>query len=328
MAVTLTEKVRFYEEVFGPGRMARNCRNFDVRCPICAPKDPNKKKLAILVEDDRCHCWVCGYKSRTLAPLIRRYGTQGQLAEYRDRFMPVIAPGDSRCVQLWMPDTSTETPVLTLPAGFSLLATSVTRDPDVVAVRRYLSTRNVSEDDMWRYKLGYSDEPVWRRRVIVPSFDKEGRVNHYVGRAIDRTRRPKYEAPVGDRHHVVFNELDIDWSRRLVMCEGTFDMMKCGDNVVPLLGSDLSEETALFNYVIMHSTPVVLALDADMRLTKVPRLARKLAEYGVDVSVVDVVTDPGDMTKEAFQEALAHARPFEWHRAFLDRLDHASQMRM
>jgi len=328
MAVTLTEKVRFYEDVFGSGRMARNSRNFDVRCPICDPKDHSKKKLAILVEDDRCHCWVCGYKSRTLAPLIRRYGSVAQLVEYRDKFMPDVAPGQSRCVQLWGADVSEEEKPLALPESFQLLVTATTRDPDVAAVRRYLQSRNVSEDDMWRFKLGFSNESVWRRRVIVPSFDKEGRLNHYVGRAIDRNKRPKYEAPGGDRHHVVFNELDIDWSKRLVLCEGTFDLMKCGDNAVPLLGSDLGEESALFNYIIVHGTPVVLALDADMRLSKVPRIAKRLLGYNVDVLLVDVATDPGDMSKEGFKEALSQARPFEWHQAFLDRLDRACQMRM
>jgi hypothetical protein len=169
---------------------------------------------------------------------------------------------------------------------------------------------------------------MWRRRVIVPSFDKEGNVNHFVARAIDKGRRPKYEAPEGDRHHVVFNELDIDWTSRLVVCEGVFDMMKCGDNVVPLLGSDLSEESALFNLVVVHEMPVIIALDADMRLTKTPRLARKLQEYGVTVSVVDVATDPGDMSKAGFQQALASARPFEWQHDFMERLDWASRMRM
>lgn len=321
MVVTLTEKVKFYEGVFGQGRMARNCRNFDVRCPICAPRDPSKKKLAILVEDDRCHCWVCGYKSRTLAPLIKKYGTLSQLAEYRDRFMKDT--GHS-----WKEDDKDERKPVLLPEGFKLLVTLTSHDPDVAAVKKYLKSRDVSEDDQWRYKLGYCDHSKWHRRVIIPSFDKEGTLNHYVARAIDQRVRPKYEAPEGDRHQVIFNELDIDWSQRLTLCEGTFDLMKCGDNAVPLLGSDMSEESLLFNHVIANRTPVALALDADMRFTKLPRLTRKLLEYDVDVSIVDIKTDPGDMSKASFKEALLAARPFEWHVAFLDRLERASHVRM
>lgn len=323
--VTLTEKIKFYESVFGPGRLARNCRNFDVRCPICAPKDPNKKKLAILIEDDRCHCWVCGYKAFTLAPLIRKYGSHEQLVEYRDRFMPVSAAG-SRCVQVWLGDAK-EPEKLRLPKDFRLLVTSSVRDPDLLAIKRYLLLdRKLTEDDLWFFKIGYSNQTKWFRRAIVPSFDKDGELNHYVGRAIDKHRKPKYETPEGDRHHVIFNELNIDWTKQLVLCEGVFDLIRCGDNAVPLLGSDLNEESALFNAIVANNTPVALALDADMKLRKTPRIAQKLMEYNVDVVIVPVPTDPGDMSKKEFRDALKAAQPFDWQQTFFDRLEHAARI--
>lgn len=322
--ITLTEKVRFYESVFGSGRMARNCKNFDVRCPICDPKDPSKKKLAIHTDDDKTHCWVCGYKAYTLAPLIRKHGTQAQLDEYRDRFMPETE-GARRCFQIFIDEVPQK---LKLPDDFRLIATFEGRNPDVIAIRRYLLERRISDDDQWLYKLGFSESAQWKRRIIVPSFDVSGELNWYVARAIDKFRRPKYEAPDGERKHVIFNELNVDWSRRLVLCEGSFDMMKCGDNAVPLLGSDLNEESALFNAILVHGTPVALALDADMRVTKAPYLAKKLTEYNIDVVMVQVPDDPGGMTKKEFRTALAEAMPFDWTRTFLDRLERAATTRL
>jgi hypothetical protein len=328
VAVTLSDKVKFYESVFGAGRMARNCKNFDVRCPICAPKDPNKKKLAIHVEDDKSHCWVCGYKAYTLAPLIRKYGTHEQLAEYRDRFMPDSDPARTRCVQVWLGEERAPEK-LKLPQDFRLLVTALTRDPDVLAIKKYLYfDRKLTEDDLWYFKIGYSNQPKWLRRAIIPSFDKDGELNHYVGRAVDRQRKPKYDSPEGERKHVIFNEINIDWSRQLVICEGSFDMIKCGDNAVPLLGSDLNEESALFNAIIAHNTPIVLALDADMRYTKMPRVAQKLADYNIDVLVMHVETDPGNMSKQEFKAALKAAQPYDWHSSFLDKLDRASRLNL
>jgi hypothetical protein len=325
--VTLTEKVRFYESVFGAGRMARNCKNFDVRCPICAPKDASKKKLAILVEDDRCHCWVCGYKSRTLAPLIRKYGTRDQLVEYRDRFMPESeASYRSRCVQVWLGEDK-EPERLRLPKDFRLLVTASDRDPDILAIKKYLYfDRKLTDDDLWFFKIGYSNQSKWIRRAIVPSFDKDGELNHYVGRTVDKYKKPKYEAPEGERKQVIFNEINVDWSRRLVVCEGVFDLIKCGDNAVPLLGSDLNEESALFNAIVANETPVALALDADMKVKKTPRIAQKLMDYNIDVLIVSVPTDPGDMTKQDFRRALKAAQPFDWHQSFLDKLDQAARV--
>lgn len=319
--ITLTDRIKFIEGVFGPGRLARNSRNLDVRCPICDPHDRSKKKLAILVEAGKVHCWVCGFKAFTLVPLIKRFGTREQLAEYRDRFMPA----DARWVEPSGEGDVAPEP-LHLPDDFRMLATLPTRDPDVLAMRRYLESRGITERDLWRYKLGRSDQGTWRRRVIVPSFDGRGELNYYVGRAIDDGRRPKYENPPMDRRAVVFNELDLDWGSPMVICEGTFDMMKCGDNAVPLLGSDLNERSSLFNQLLAHGTPVLLALDGDMRLTKVPRNAGKLIEYGIDVSVVDVSSDPGSMTKEEFRRAREDARPYGWLDSFSARLERASRL--
>jgi hypothetical protein len=329
--VSLSDHVRFVESVFGTGKLSRDSRNFDVRCPICAPSDRSKRKLAILLEDGRVHCWSCGYKAHTLAPLVKKFGTRDQLAEYRDRFMPAVER-NRRCLDI---DVG-EPEKLALPKDFKLIVTASLRDPDVLALRRYLmeplpKCRGLTERDMWYFKLGYSEELRWKRRVLVPSFDAQGELNYFVGRTIDRFRKPKYDSPdtqPGYKQTIVFNELNVDWSRELVLCEGTFDLMKCPDNAVPLLGSDLNEESALFNALVAHNTPVALALDADMRLKKTPKIARKLAEYDVAVRVVKVPDDPGSMTKQEFKQHLAEAKPFSWSDAFTDKLESAAQTRL
>ena len=325
MIATLTDKIRFIESVFGSGKLARNSKNFDVRCPICAPKDPTKKKLAILLEDDRCHCWTCGYKSASLAPLIRKYAGLEKLAEYRDKFMSEAQKAwKSRCLVI----DADEPQQLTLPKDFRLLAVASGSDPDVRAMKRYLTERGVSERDLWYFKLGYSSEFRWQRRIIVPSFDAQGKLNYYVGRTIDKNRKPKYDNPDVDKLPVIFNELNVDWTQRLVLCEGAFDMFKCGDNAVPLLGSDLNEESALFNSILVHSTPIAMALDADMWMTKTPKIAKKLAEYDIDVRLVDTrpFSDPGQATKVQFKEALEAAREFTWRDALFTKLDGVSRM--
>ena len=162
----------------------------------------------------------------------------------------------------------------------------------------------------------------------MPSFDSQGELNFFVGRAIDARRRPKYDNPNMVRNPIIFNEINIDWSRRLVLCEGPFDLMKCGDNAVPLLGSDLNEEGALFNSIIARGTPIALALDADMRVTKTPRNAKKLMDYDVDVVIVTVPNDPGEMTKREFKAVLEAAQPFDWNQAFRDRLERAAKIKL
>jgi DNA primase len=322
--VTLTDKIVFIESVFGKGKLARNSKNIDVRCPICAPKDALKKKLAIHVDDGKAHCWVCGYRSHTLAPLLRKYSSFEKFNEYRDRFMPEVLRSRT-CYQTSVTDV--EQKQISLPSDFQLLVTASSTDPEARAARRYITDRGLTERDLWYHKLGISNESRWYRRIIVPSFDSVGELNYFVARAIDRTKRPKYDNPDLDKLPIIFNEINIDWLKRLVICEGTFDMFKCGDNVVPLLGSDLNEASALFNMIITNSTPVAIALDGDMWETKTVRIAKKLIEYDVDVIIVDTRAfgDPGNASKEQFREAFHNAKHLDWASSFKDRLISASR---
>jgi hypothetical protein len=314
---TISDKVSFIESVFGAGKLARNSKNFDVKCPVCAPKD-GKRKLAIRVEDDACHCWVCGFRAKSLAPLIRKYSSHDRLIQYRDQFMKG---------RLFITDDlNLKSLVPELPNNFRLLATATNFDPDVRALKKYITSRGLDEHDLWYYKFGYSEEYRWSRRVIMPSFNASGKLNYFVGRAIDKHRKPKYDNPDFDKLPIIFNEINIDWSQRLVICEGPFDLVKCGENAVPLLGSDLNEQSELFNSILVNSTPVALALDPDMRVKKIPKIAKKLAMYDIDVTIVDVrpFEDAGSMTKKEFKEALDLAKPFSWFDSFQARLDNAS----
>lgn len=314
--ISITEHIRFVESIFGSGKLSRDSANFDVWCPICASTDKTKKKLSIHIADGRLHCWSCGYKAFTLAPLIKKYGSADKLNEYRNRYMPETERAKKqRDIDVDL------APKLVLPDDFRLIVTSSMRDPDALALRSELSRRKVSERDMWYFKLGYSDDPRWRRRVIVPSFDVDGELNYFTGRAVDKFRRPKYDSPNVDKYPIIFNELNVDWSRELVLCEGPFDLMKCPDNAVSMLGSDLNERSALFNAIVVNNTPIALAMDADMRTKKMPRVARKLAEYDVSVRIVHVPTDPGDMTKSEFLERLREAKQYCWDDTFNDRLE-------
>lgn len=316
--VTISDRIRFIESAFGAARVARNEKNVEVRCPFCAPRDVTKRKLVIHVETGMVHCWVCGYKARTLVPLLKKFGTRDRLIEYLDRFVDLSNHHRAEALEV---ETSQH---IKLPNDFRMLVAH-DPDPDSKAALRYLIDRGLQERDLWYYRLGVSDELRWRRRIIVPSFDSSGELNYFVARAIDAQRRPKYDNPDVDKLPIIFNELNVDWRRRLTLVEGVFDMFSCGDNTVPLLGSDLNEESLLFNRIIALNTPVALALDADMWETKLIRTAKKLIEYDVDVMIVDTrpFGDPGQASKKQMKEAIRSAKPYSWESNFKTKLNRA-----
>lgn len=157
----------------------------------------------------------------------------------------------------------------------------------------------------------------------MPSFDSNGELNYFVARAVDKDKKPKYDNPDVDKNPVVFNEINLDWNKRMVLCEGPFDLVKCPENSTALLGSDLDERHEVFNKILLHGTPIALALDGDMWHKKTPKIVKKLQEYNIDVVVVDVRAwgDPGSMSKSEFEKSLSEAKHLEWHDMFMNKLD-------
>ena len=169
---------------------------------------------------------------------------------------------------------------------------------------RYLRSRGVTERDLWFFKFGIAGEWPWANRVIMPSFDEHGSLSYYCGRAMDLNPIFKYWDSEFRKGHVIFNELNIDWTQELTITEGIFDLIKCNENAVALLGSTLIDESRLFEMIVKNKTPVLLALDADMKDTKVPWIVRMLRKAGIRVRVLDMdgYEDVGAMSSDTFNE--------------------------
>jgi len=293
--------------------MSRDEKNVAVRCPICDPKDPNKKKLIIRTTDDVTHCWVCGWSSRSLLPLIKKFGSRDQLKRYAESL------GLREKISL---DDQPTVKKLDAPEDVCLLACHDSFNPDASAVLKYLKSRGVSEKDLWYYRLAFSNEPKWNRRVIFLSYDNSGNMNYVTARAVDRDKQPKYVNCDVERTTVVFNEHNISWDIPLVLCEGPFDLIHCGENATCLLGSELSESSLLFDRIISNSTPVIVALDSDTHKIKRPKLIKKLVEYDIEVKVVDIgdYSDPGSAPVDFMLKAINDAKPVDWMFNFSNKL--------
>ena len=155
------------------------------------------------------------------------------------------------------------------------------------------------------WKIGYCDSGEYQKRIIIPSFDKEGYVNYFVARTyIEQYKR--YKNPPASRN-IIFNELYLNWDQDLTIVEGVFDAV-VARNSVPLLGSTLREGSQLFQEIVSHDTPVFLALDADAG-RKEERIIKLLLRYDIELYKIDTsgFSDVGEMTREQFRERKENA---------------------
>lgn len=274
-----SQKIDLLRRFLGTPDVDRRCLNAQFWCPLCDDRDVRKRKLAVRLSDGAAHCWVCGWKTRNVAILASRLGRRELLTEFEIVFGSPRSPVENTTVQ----------PV-GLPDDFRLLGPMIEShvdDPEHRACLRYLDSRRVNVDAIWSSRLGVSDRGMYRRRILFPSFDRRGHLNYLTARAVDPTVRPRYFNLEADRLSLIFNELDVDWTRELIVVEGPFDLLACvGNNVTCSLGSWLDENYALFEMLAIHRTPTLLFYDADA-VSKQSRVARKLMSYDVPVRMVD-----------------------------------------
>lgn len=253
---------------------------------------------------------MCGIKGR-LPKILRLYVGRDALIKYVGSALAQTkyfdAPNDPKPVEL--------------PKDFRLLGPLIgTHLPHVNSHIRYIYSRGLTDRDIWHFKFGISDDPTWGNRIIMPSFDAAGHLNWVVGRTILDKVRPKYLDADGDKD-IVFNEMNIDWTRELTITEGPFDLTKCDENATCLLGSNFSEKSRLFEMIARHNTPVILALDSDVR-KKASKIAVLANEFDVDIRMLPLGDhkDVGEMTKEEFLQAKSTAAPWTWDTYILDKI--------
>ena len=301
-----SDKLRFIKRAFGSYELARDNKNVSVSCPKC--KNPRKKKLAIRISDDRINCWVCGLKGRLLF-IIK---------QYRPNFIQEYVKKFCTNVRQFSDEKPTHVDV-ELPKDFRLLAPRVGArigsgilDPDITRAIAYARRRGCNISELWKFRLGKSSMLDRYVRIIIPSFDANGKLNFFTGRAIDSSAYRKYWNSECEKKTIVFNEFAINWKKELTLVEGPFDLVKCGYNATCLLGSSLSEDSLLFGKIYTNRTPIVLALDSDMRMKSWQRIARLLALYDIPVRIADLGKrlDVGEMDRDEVNYAVESAEPW------------------
>jgi len=301
------EKIKFLRRAFKKIRPTPDNVNVEVSCPNkkCKSHNSSKLKLVIQLETQQYNCWVCGISGLGVRKLAFRYFPS--LADESSRVFKRMNNSDNQVsVNL------DEVPEVELPKGFVLLVESKESiDPDIKASIKYSQSRGMSDDDLWYFKLCATPFGRLRHRVIMPSFDSDGCLNYYVARSVFKDSRMKYINSRVPRRDIIFNEINIDWSKELTLVEGPFDLVKANNNATCLLGCSLKEDQNLFRMIVKNDTPVCLALDPDMR-TKMYKIASLLNSYGIAVRILDCngYDDVGEMTKKVFFERLNSAKKF------------------
>jgi DNA primase len=154
-------------------------------------------------------------------------------------------------------------------------------------------------------------EGEYSNRIIIPSYNIDGKLNYFTGRSFEKDPYVKYRNPQVSRD-VIPNEHFINWDIPIVLCEGLFDAIAIKRNAIPLLGKNI-QNNLMKRIVTSLVDKIYIALDRDA-IKQALRFCEMLLAEGKEVYLVDLQDkDPSEMGFENFTKLIHTTKPLTYY---------------
>lgn len=125
----------------------------------------------------------------------------------------------------------------------------------------YIKKRNVTDQMIEKFNIGFCYTGLYENRIIIPSYDTELTLNYFIARSYLSKTKLKYKNPEVQKEIIIWNEHLINWEERLYIVEGAFDSIFV-PNSIPMLGKFMSDN--LFKTIYTNAKKdIVIVLDPD-----------------------------------------------------------------
>ena len=269
--------------------------------------------MSINIQKNVFKCWVCDTSGKSIYYLVKRFAS----FELQQRWLTLTDQLDVRDFELLISGSHTIEKVaqkVELPREYVPLYSNGNSPYSCMVEKYLLKKRKISSSLLMRWKIGYCPSGEYEGRVVIPSFDEDGDVNYFSSRSFTSDWNPYKNPPVSK--DIVFNELLVDWDSPVILVEGVFDAIH-EPNMIPILGSTLSEKTELFQKIVERQKKVYIALDPDA-FDKEYAIIDNLNKYGVETWKIPIGKgrDVGDMSVYAYQRAKQNACRVDYNYIF------------
>ena len=290
--------VNLVNSIIGTGK--RTSRgNQAYTCPFCSHHKP---KLEINFTENqegvnKWACWSCNKKGQTIKSLFK------QIKATPEQFQEL-----SKLVKnsnIYYNPTDVIIPNLELPKSYKTFNGG--KDITARQALAYLKKRNITKSDVLKYQIGYSDSGEYSNRIIIPSYDSNGKLNYFTARSFETEPYAKYRNPGTSRDIIPF-ELFINWELPIILCEGPFDAIAIKRNVIPLFGKNI-QSNLMKKLVESKVQKIYIALDNDA-IKQALKFCEQLLNTGKEVYLVELNDkDPSDLGFENFTKLIQQTTP-------------------
>ena len=234
----------------------------------------HKPKLQINITTGKWHCWVSNVGGHNLFQLFKKVGASnehfselGELVDDVPRYKKTK-------------DTSKE--VVQLPKEYKPLWNG----GDSIVKRHalsYLYKRGINDQDILKYDIGYCDFGLYSNRIIIPSYDSDGKLNFFVGRDFYNGKMKYRNSPTSK--DIIGFDLFINWDEPIILCEGVFDAMAFRRNAIPLFGKTVMD-TLMKKIIEFRVKTIYLGLDNDA-IEDAVKISETFINNGIEVRMMN-----------------------------------------
>lgn len=296
------------EDILGEPRMHNDYKgqmSFD--CPVCSyeikglDEGDGKGNLEVNYIRGVYKCWSCAETHEThgsVFKLVKKHGTKRHLKQYE-----LLRP-DTEEYEVFQPKKSVYLPkefvsFLKVSDGFKM--THIYKQ-----AYGYIRSRNISDDIIRKYNIGFCHEGPYQHRIIIPSYDVYGKINYFIARSYLTRTKMKYKNPDIPKETIIWNENLIDWNKNVYLVEGAFDSIFL-NNSIPMLGKYISD--LLFTKIYDNAKEVTIVLDGDA-WNDAEKLFHKM-NCGKLFGKVNIIRLPLDRDIADLQGNLDEYKPFK-----------------
>lgn len=294
--------VTLVNSVLGSGKAtARN--NYAYHCPFC---HHHKPKLEVNLTENRegknpWHCWACDVRGTTIYNLFKQLKVEaGKFTELKSLVKTSKSIKETQVINS-----------VSLPNEYISLSTGDLSDISTKHALAYLKKRHISKYDIIKYNIGYCKNGLYANMIIIPTYDKDGRLNYFTARSFEKEPYIKYRNPSASRD-IIPNEHLINWNIPIVICEGLFDAIAIKRNAIPLLGKNI-QSSLMKKIVTSVVDKIYIALDRDA-MKQALRFCENLMAEGKEVYLVDLQDkDPSEMGFKNFTKLIQNTVPLTYY---------------
>jgi DNA primase len=253
--------IEILEDIFGDYKFHNDYRgqiSFD--CPVCSydikglEQGDGKGNLEINYKHNVYKCWVCAESHEThgsLHKLLKKYSTPRQYKKYQLLRPEEVEIGRKVYKQVRLPKEYI--PFKNVSLGMKLT-------PQFKQAWNYIKSRNITDEMIEKYNIGFCYQGLYENRIIIPSYDINGDLNYFIARSYLSKTKMKYKNPEVDKENLIWNENLINWDEPLFIVEGAFDSIFL-ENSIPMLGKFMTQN--LFNKLYTSAKKIIIVLDPD-----------------------------------------------------------------